>query len=202
MRLALNWQRKSISYFYGFQGDGIMQGDPKFEITQSYPSMDRYYGVLTGVAYSVPFALSPIFLSLLKVDYNRVKLLCFVVALAGLSTLLTGMVNSFPLLFVMRMVHAVCFSLTIPIVSGLVRGLFPQNERGLANSLLKSASYFGIAISSLSILLINSVGWRGTYCAMGAFGTVAALLSLPFLREGSAAEPVVPESHNQSKPKE
>lgn len=40
MRLALNWQKKSISYFYGFQGDGQFRGDPKYEILQSYPAME------------------------------------------------------------------------------------------------------------------------------------------------------------------
>ena len=32
MRMAMNWQRKSLSYFYGFQGSGVKQGDPMFEI--------------------------------------------------------------------------------------------------------------------------------------------------------------------------
>lgn len=33
MRIAMNWQRKSLSYIYGFQGSGLFKGDPMFEIT-------------------------------------------------------------------------------------------------------------------------------------------------------------------------
>ena len=87
--------------------------------------MELYYGVLTGLAYSIPFSLSPMFLSALKGGYNRTVLLCFVVGLASLGSFLTGAVDSFPLLIAMRMMHAVCFSLTIPIVSTLVRSYFP-----------------------------------------------------------------------------
>ena len=145
--------------------------------------MELYYGVLTGLAYSIPFSLSPMFLGAFQGAYNRTRLLCIVVAIAGLSSLLTGAVNSFPVLFSMRMLHAVCFSLTIPIVSALVRSIFPQNRRGLANSILYSASYFGIAISSLSILLINRVGWRGTYCIMGLFGIVSAVMAKVIVKE-------------------
>lgn len=150
---------------------------------QSYPAIELYYGVLTGLAYSIPFSLSPMFISALGGSYNRTRLLCIVVAIAGLSSLLTGMVDSFPLLFTMRMLHAVCFSLTIPIISALVRNIFPQNRRGLANSMLYSASYLGIAISSLSIIMINKVGWRGTYCIMGLFGLFSAIFAKLILKE-------------------
>lgn len=116
-------------------------------------------------------------------NYNRKLLLCGTVFVAGLTSLLTGVIDSFPVLFFMRMVHAACFSLTIPVVSSLVRAYFPQQRRGLANSLLYSASYLGIAISSLSVILINKLGWRGTYCVMGVFGIVTAFLSNLSIKE-------------------
>ena len=46
LRMAMNWQRKSLSYFYGYQGSGFKQGDATYEILKSYPLMDQYYGLL------------------------------------------------------------------------------------------------------------------------------------------------------------
>ena len=40
LRVSMNWQRKSLSYIYGFQGSGAQMGDPTFEILKSYPQMD------------------------------------------------------------------------------------------------------------------------------------------------------------------
>ena len=37
MRIAMNWQRKSLSYIYGFKGIGLQAGDATFEILQQYP---------------------------------------------------------------------------------------------------------------------------------------------------------------------
>jgi sensor domain CHASE-containing protein len=37
MRVAMQWQQKSIGYFYGFSGLGDMKNDPKYEIATAYP---------------------------------------------------------------------------------------------------------------------------------------------------------------------
>ena len=64
-------------------------------------------------------------LGLMGSGYNRKTMLAGVVALGGLSQVLTGMVTSFPLLFLMRSVHGFCFSMTIPLLATMVRDYFP-----------------------------------------------------------------------------
>jgi len=59
---------------------------------------------------------------------------------------------------------------------------FPSDRRGTANSILASGSYLGIALSSMSIVLIKYLGWRNTYKCMGVTGLVAAGFML-FIRE-------------------
>ena len=85
MRIAMNWQRKSLSYIYGFQGSGAQLGDPTFEILKSYPQMENYYGILSGAAYTLPFSFGGIALGLMPTGYNRKTMLAGVVALGGLS---------------------------------------------------------------------------------------------------------------------
>ena len=131
----------------------------------------------------MPFSFGGILLSLTNRNYNRKTLLSVVVAVAGLSQMATGFFNSFPLLCVMRALHGLCFSITIPLLATMVRDYFPKRQRGTANSLLYSANYFGTALSSLGIMIISMFGWRSTYMLMGASGLVAAFLANAFAKD-------------------
>jgi MFS family permease len=50
-----------------------------------------------------------------------------------------------------------------PLSYSLVVDYVPPNKRSTANSILAMATYTGISLSSLSILLIKSHGWRWAY---------------------------------------
>ena len=63
----------------------------------------------------------------------------------------------------MRILHGLCYSMSIPLIATLIHTFFPRNYRGRANSVIYSANYIGTAISSLSILLIGLYGWRNIY---------------------------------------
>lgn len=118
--------------------------------------------------------------------YDETSMLCVIVAIAGISSLLTGVVNSFPVLVAMRIIHGICFSMTIPLIATLVHRFFPRDYRGRANSILYSANYIGTAISSLSILLIGLFGWRNIYNIMGISGiSIAVLTTLLLKKKGS-----------------
>jgi MFS family permease len=145
--------------------------------------MDQSYGILQGMAYTIPFSLCGVILGLMKNGYNRKRLLSGIVIVAGLSQFISGAVTSFPLLCVMRAFHGACFSLTIPLLSSMLRDYFPQERRGTANSILYSANYFGTALSSMGVMAISQFGWRATYGIMGGFGVLIGLLSSIFVRE-------------------
>ena len=63
----MNWQRKSISYIYGYHGIGDQLGNSIFEIDKSYPEIHKYYGALSGLLYTVPFSFGGIILNLFNV---------------------------------------------------------------------------------------------------------------------------------------
>ena len=115
--------------------------------------------------------------------FSETNLLCTVVGIAGISSILTGVVNSFPVLVAMRIVHAICFSMTIPLIATLVHRFIPRDYRGRANSILYSAYHVGTAISSLSILVIGLFGWRNIYNIMGISGIIIGALTGIILRK-------------------
>jgi len=83
--------------------------------------------------------------------------------MCGLSQYLTGAVNSFPIMCLMRSLHGASNACVNPLSYSLVVDYVPPNKRSTANSILAMATYTGISLSSLSILLIKSHGWRWAY---------------------------------------
>jgi len=150
--------------------------------------------------YTVPFSFGGVILNLFNGSkFDETKVLCLVVALAGISSVLTGVVNSFPVLIAMRIVHGLCFSMTIPLIATLVHRFFPREYRGRANSILYSANYIGTAISSLSILLIGLFGWRNIYNIMGACGISVAAATAILLKKKNANKNIKNKDKEKSK---
>ena len=69
-----------------------------------------------------------------------------------------------------------------PLAFSLMSDFFPPEKRSTANSVISSGNFIGIALSSMTILLIKSVGWRASYVVMGLFGMFGALGATLFLK--------------------
>ena len=72
-----------------------------------------------------------------------------------------------------------------PLLYSVTADYFPPEKRSFANSVISSANYIGIAISSLTILIIKNFGWRMGYYMMGSLGLIGGTLSLLFIKEKS-----------------
>jgi MFS family permease len=69
----------------------------------------------------------------------------------------------------------------------LIRDFFPPSHRSTANAIYSSGIYVGSAISSISIILINAMGWRGSFKFTGSVGIVFGILAALILREPERA---------------
>jgi MFS family permease len=115
---------------------------------------------LAGIAYTLPYMIVGLFAGAITHKVNRKLMLGVMMIIGSLSTFLTGSVNSFPLLCAMRVLHGSMNSATSPLTYSLVADYIPPERRATANSILSSAIYIGIAMSSISIMLIQKTGWR------------------------------------------
>ena len=70
---------------------------------------------------------------------------------------------------------------TTPAAYTLIRDSVPKEKAAFANSLYGGGIYLGGALSSLSILLDNSLGWRGALATIGAYGVICTVVSLVLL---------------------
>lgn len=174
IRIATFWQQKSISYFYGFKGTGSQIGDPKFEISSAYPGMESCYGALVGLFFTLPYAIAGLYTGSLTRTGNRKLMMIGAIATMSVLQLGNGIFNSLTLLCVFRFLHGIISSSINPMAFSLVSDYFPPDKRTTANSILSAANFVGIALSSMTILLINNVGWRASYLTMGGMGLLAA----------------------------
>ena len=152
-------------------------------MSTAYPEMSTYYGFLVGMAYTLPNSIAGLYAGSVTKEGNRKNMLIGVVLLLGACQMTSGIVDSFLVLVAMRFIHGTISSAVNPLAYSLIADKFPPNKRNTANSIVAAANFAGIAMSSMSILLIKSFGWRLTYIAMGGSGLLASLIGALILRE-------------------
>ena len=138
--------------------------------------MESYYGALVGLCFTLPYAVSGLYAGSLTRRGNRKWMLLGVIGVMSLMQIGTGALNSFAVLALFRFLHGAISSSVNPMCYSLVSDYFPPDKRTTANSILSSANFVGIALSSMTILLIKEVGWRASYMAMGGMGLLGGLL--------------------------
>ena len=106
-----------------------------------------------------------------------------VLILAGATCGVTGAVNSFAMLCVMRVVHALLNTSSNPLSFSLVSDYFPPEKRATANSIIQAGNYLGVGVSSFSVLLISMFGWRVQYMIMAAISGLLGLVTMAAIKE-------------------
>lgn len=147
-------------------------------MSTSFPQLEQYYGFLSGLAYNLPYSICGLFAGYLTKTPKRSLLLGMVTILVSSFHFTTSLTTSFGVLCAMRFLHGAVCSVTGPLSYSLVADFFPPENRGTANAILTTGSFIGIALSSISILAIKSIGWRSTYQIMAALGIIGGLLGL------------------------
>ena len=85
---------------------------------------------------------------------NRKMALGLSIIVGGLSHCIAGSFNAFSWLCGMRVLHGSVAAMSNPLSYSLVADYVPPHRRATANSIISSSRYLGVALSSLSILLI------------------------------------------------
>ena len=132
-----------------------MANNPVFDIKAAYPTLVTNYGLIAGLVYTLPYSVVGLFMGSLADRYNRKYMLAATLALGGISSIITGYYESFPLLVAMRIAHGSLNSATNPLSYSLVSDIVPPERRATANSIISSGIYIGFAVSSLSIIAIK-----------------------------------------------
>ena len=153
-------QMQALGYIYGFAGQGANAGKAFYEIAVAYPKLNEYYGLLSGLAFSLSFSVAGVFAGIAVDKYSRTKILALTGVVWSLTSIVSGSVNSLAVLALMRFILGAALSACEPAMYSLVADFFPTKMISTANSILFAGSYIGAAASSLCIMLTSRFGWR------------------------------------------
>ena len=102
----------------------------------------------------MPHSICGLLSGSLTKEGNKKLMLAGTITMMSIAMCSTGFYNSFGLLVVMRFLHGAISSAINPLIFSVAADVFPPEKRSMANSILSSASFCGIALSSMTILLI------------------------------------------------
>lgn len=184
MYISNQWSRSLIFYLVNFGG-----GASAHFINVDLGFGKSQYGVLASFGFTSLFALSSLLAGKLSDRIDRAKLTSASCFIWGLATIGMGFAPSFEVVFALRVLQGLAMGCTTPAAYGLLADLFPANLRSTANSLFASGIYLGGGLSSLSSLLVTSLGWRGTSKLAGSVTLLASFISLTTLRDPKRVVP-------------
>lgn len=133
---------------------------------------------MVGLFYTLPYALSGLYTSNLTKAGNRKWALFGIISFLSCLKLGAGLVPSFGALVAFRFMHGLMASSVDPMAYSLISDIFPPDKRTTANSILSAGNFLGIALSSMTLILIKNVGWRASYMTMGGMGLLFGTLLL------------------------
>lgn len=174
--ISNQWSRASLYYLVDFSDSTdvtaytAMNADLGFSQAQ--------YGALASVAFTALFAVASLFAGNFADKNDRRVLTAGSAAVWSLATLGTSIATTYEQVVICRIIMGLACAFTTPAAYTLIRDSVPSSRAAFANSLYGGGIYLGGALASLSILLDNSFGWRGALGAIGAYGSVCALLSV------------------------
>lgn len=154
-----------------------------YEIRTLWPQLNQWYGLLTGLIYTVPYSFFGLVAGKISDSVNRKLFLGIVVALASATIGFSAATSSFALFSFMRVIHGCLNSASNPLSFSLIADYFPPENRATANSIIQAGNYVGVGVSSISIILISAFGWRAQYGIMAAVGCAFAALTVLGIKE-------------------
>jgi predicted MFS family arabinose efflux permease len=152
-------------------------------IKHEFHLSDSLLGLVSGLGYSMVYAVFAIPMGMLADRVNRKNLLAGLLAVWSVMTAACGLAVSFAMLLSARMVVGAAESGASPVSSSIISDLFPAHRRATAVAIY----FMGVPVATLIAFLCGSAvasafGWRATFLMAGVPGLLLAPLVLWFLK--------------------
>ncbi len=174
--ISNQWSRYSISYLVDFSSptDATTSAVSAFQAMNiELQFTQSQYGLLASTAFTILFALSSLLAGTLADRYDRKLLTLVPASIWTLATLWTSQSQSYNDVLIARVVMGGACAFAVPAAYSLIADNVSKDKLALSNSLFGSGVYLGGALASLSLLLDQSLGWRGTMTTIGVFGALS-----------------------------
>jgi MFS family permease len=180
------WSRFSIQSLVDFSPTLAAGGDSTRIITAMNVELnfnEAQYGILASVAFTSLFAVASVGAGYLSDRFrSRRKVLTVGSAAAwGAATLGMSFSQSFEQVVICRILTGLACAFSTPIAYTLLQQRVPAGQQALASSLYGTGVAVASALTALSIVLDNELGWRSTLLLIACTGFASALASLVLL---------------------
>ena len=173
--ISNQWSRYSISYLVDFSPDNAAATFTAMNVDLEFTKSQ--YGLLASTAFTFLFAFSSLIAGSLADKYDRKLLTLSSCLVWTLATLAQSQAQTYDEVLIARVVMGGACAFAAPAAYTLIADKISKDKLAFANSLYGSGVYLGGALASLSLLLDNNMGWRGTLGVIGGFGVAATIVS-------------------------
>jgi len=145
---------------------------------------DGQLGILKGFAFALLYSVLGIPIAWLADRFSRVKIVAISLALWSGFTALSGMATSFLQIGLARLGVGIGEAGGSPPSHSIISDLYPKEQRTSALAVYSLGIPVGIMFSFFAAgLLVESVGWRGTFYALGIPGILLSIAVFLVIRE-------------------
>jgi MFS family permease len=177
--ISNQWSRSSLYYLVNFSDSTDVTAYTAMNVDLGFSQAQ--YGALASVAFTALFAVTSLFAGNFADKNDRRVLTAGSAAVWSAATLGTSIAATYEQVVICRIIMGLACAFTTPAAYTLIRDSVPPSRAAFANSLYGGGIYLGGALASLSILLDNSLGWRGALGSIGVYGFTCASLSVLIL---------------------
>ena len=166
--------------------DRILISVAKDPVAESLSLNDKQMGWVLSI-FALGYALFQTPAGLLADKYGARKVLTAVVTLWSIFTALTGAVWNFISLLFVRFLFGVGEAGAFPGIAQTIYKWIPIKERGIVHGINFSGGRIGAAIAlPIVAWLIELTSWRITFCILGLFGILWAVIWYAWFRDDPA----------------
>jgi ACS family glucarate transporter-like MFS transporter len=145
------------------------------KITDELQLSDKQWGLVLG-AFSLAYGAFEIPTGMLVDKYGPRITLFRIVIWWSIFTILTGFVQGFYMLLIVRFLFGAGEAGAFPTASVAIARWFPAIQRGSIQSVVWMGSRLGGALAPfLSVMLANAYGWRPVFYIFGSLGAIWAI---------------------------
>ena len=153
-------------------------------IKRDFDLNDKQLGLLTGIAFSLFFAVAGIPLGIVADRTNRRNLIAICITIWSLATAACGLTTGLGQLLSLRLIVGAGESGATPSAVSMISDLFPARERAKALAIYYLFTPIGSGIGlTMGGILVTAYGWRETMILAGLPGLLVVLLMLLTVKE-------------------